>query len=154
MLRKMPAPVSALVKNLGLTFPVAIDPDGAVSDIAYQVRGIPTTIFVDANGVVTARHTGPLDEATIEAYLAPLLAVPQAVAVEDDNSALAMVNQELADSLPQLVEGDPPNPAATSLPVKPAPDFTLPAAGGQVVALGDYLAQGSSVVLVFYRGHT
>lgn len=65
--------VAAFAKELGLTFPIVLDQDGSISHVSYEVRGIPTTIFVDANGVVTARHIGPLDEATIESYLAPLL---------------------------------------------------------------------------------
>ncbi len=63
---------AAFVTETGLTFPVVLDPAGQVSDAAYQIRGIPTTIFVDANGVVTARHVGPLTEVTIEQYLTPL----------------------------------------------------------------------------------
>ena len=65
--------VAAFVDAMGLTFPVALDPDGQISDKAYQVRGIPTTLFVDANGTVAARHVGPLDGATIKSYLTPLL---------------------------------------------------------------------------------
>jgi thiol-disulfide isomerase/thioredoxin len=53
-----PAPVTALVQELGLNFPIALDSDGQVSNIAYEVRGLPTTVFVDANGVVVARHIG------------------------------------------------------------------------------------------------
>jgi peroxiredoxin len=68
--------VAAFVTETGLTFPVALDPAGQISDAAYQIRGVPTTIIVDANGVVTARHVGPLTEATIEQYLIPLQKQP------------------------------------------------------------------------------
>ena len=68
---------AAFVREMGLTFPVVVDSDGQVSDLIYEVRGIPTTIFVDAQGVVVARHVGPLDEAAIDAYLAPLLETAQ-----------------------------------------------------------------------------
>jgi thiol-disulfide isomerase/thioredoxin len=65
--------VTTFATEMGLTFPIALDPEGHISDEMYQVRGIPTTIFVDARGVVKARHVGPLDEAAIRGYLAPLL---------------------------------------------------------------------------------
>ena len=65
--------VAPFVDQLDLTFPVVIDSDGSVSDVAYEVRGLPTTLFLDAKGVVSARHIGPLDEDLIEDYLAPLL---------------------------------------------------------------------------------
>ncbi len=72
-----PGTAAAFVREMGLTFPVALDLDGQVSDMIYEVRGIPTTIFVDAQGVVVARHVGPLDEAAIDTYLAPLLETAQ-----------------------------------------------------------------------------
>ena len=56
----------------GLTFPILLDTDGQVNEM-YQVRGIPATFIVDANGVIVNRHVGSLDEATLEAYLEPLL---------------------------------------------------------------------------------
>lgn len=68
--------VSDFVAQLGLTFPVALDPSGQISDLNYQVRGLPTTIFVDATGVVAYRHVGPLDEAQIDEYVQPLLTAP------------------------------------------------------------------------------
>ena len=36
--------------------------DGAVSTL-YQVSGIPTSIFVDANGIVRDMHTGTMPDA-------------------------------------------------------------------------------------------
>jgi cytochrome c biogenesis protein CcmG, thiol:disulfide interchange protein DsbE len=47
--------------QFGLTYPLLLDRDGAVSE-RYQVRGIPTTVFLDADGVVRVRHVGPLTE--------------------------------------------------------------------------------------------
>ena len=64
---------ASFVEELALTFPVALDRDGRVRNIAYNVRGLPTTIFVDANGVIAVRHVVPLDKATIDKYLTPLL---------------------------------------------------------------------------------
>lgn len=71
-LREDAAAVTAYAAEFGLGFPLLLDTDGAVAN-AYRVVGIPTTVFVDADGVVRARHVGPLTEARIAEYLAPLL---------------------------------------------------------------------------------
>ena len=115
---------------MGLTFPVVLDPYGSISNVAYEVRGLPTTIFVAANGVVSARHVGPLNEAAIDTYLGPLL---------EQRTAQAGTNVESEeDSTP-------------SLPL--APDFTLAAANGDSVSLQDYRDK-QNVILVFYQGKT
>lgn len=71
-LRESPGTVQPFADKMGLTFPIVLDTDSVVSQ-QYQVRGIPTTLFLDARGVVVNRHVGPLDKQTIEGYLLPLL---------------------------------------------------------------------------------
>ncbi len=71
-LRESSGTVQPFADKMGLTFPILLDTDSAVSQL-YQVRGIPTTLFLNANGVVVNRHVGPLDKQTIEGYLLPLL---------------------------------------------------------------------------------
>jgi len=51
----------ALIEELGLTFPQAVDPDGDVS-AELEVAGLPSTIFATADGEVLEIHTGPLTE--------------------------------------------------------------------------------------------
>jgi peroxiredoxin len=136
-----PATVSAFAEELGLNFPIALDPDGQISNVAYEVRGLPTTVFVDANGVVSARHLGPLDEAMIETYLAPLL--------EIESKAEAKIEVEEQGSSPKTPSPQPQTQPSSML----APDFTLTAADGSTVSLQDYRDK-SNVVLIFYRGHT
>ncbi len=139
--KEQPEQVAGFVNELGITFPIALDGDGAVSGVAYKVRGIPTTVFVDSKGVVSARHVGPLDEATINSYLAPLL-----------EPMVATVEMPPAESQPEPVaQPDASAQPETALPA--APDFTLPSAAGDPVALSDYQDK-STLVLVFYRGHT
>jgi cytochrome c biogenesis protein CcmG/thiol:disulfide interchange protein DsbE len=50
-------------------WPNAEDPTGATA-LAYGVLGPPETFFVDADGVVRAKHYGPLTEATMAENLA------------------------------------------------------------------------------------
>jgi cytochrome c biogenesis protein CcmG/thiol:disulfide interchange protein DsbE len=52
-------------------WPQADDPDGAVA-LAYGVLGPPETFFVDAGGIVRAKHYGPLTDATMRDYLAQI----------------------------------------------------------------------------------
>ena len=56
----------------GWSFPSLLDPDGAVAR-RYQVFLLPSTIFINAQGVVTAMHRGPINATQIEQYLAKTL---------------------------------------------------------------------------------
>jgi hypothetical protein len=109
--------------QFGLTYPLLLDRDGAVSE-RYQVRGIPTTVFLDADGVVRARHVGPLTEDKFAEYVTPLL---------------------ISRADPKGLE----NPSG----LRTAPDFSLPRENSETIRLSDYRDK-SSVVLVFYRGQT
>lgn len=55
-----PSNAEPFVERLGVDYPLAIDP---ASDFHRSVGnfGMPTTLFVDADGIVRYRHTGPLD---------------------------------------------------------------------------------------------
>jgi peroxiredoxin len=71
--QEQPAQVKAFAEQMGLNFPLVIDPTGEVSTI-YQVRGLPTTIFVNAEGIVEAAHRGAiLNRPQLEPYLAQIL---------------------------------------------------------------------------------
>jgi peroxiredoxin len=60
------------VEDQGLTFTILLD-EASNAARAYQVRGIPSTLFIDQNGVIQVRHTGPMDEALIDQYVEMLL---------------------------------------------------------------------------------
>ncbi len=60
--------VQAFVKELGVTFPVLADSENSVADL-YQVGPIPTSFFVDKEGVVRAVQIGQLDANTLNQHL-------------------------------------------------------------------------------------
>lgn len=61
--------VSAFVDELGLTFPVLLDPGAAIQNL-YQIRGYPSSYFVDANGIIQVVHIGIMTEGQLDGYLA------------------------------------------------------------------------------------
>ncbi len=64
--------VQAFAQEQGLTFPILLDENGAVAQ-GYRVRGVPTSLFINREGVIQARYTGPLDESLIREYLDQIL---------------------------------------------------------------------------------
>ena len=52
--------VEPFVRELGLTFPVLVDPERQVGD-RYGVWGYPETFVIDQNGMVVERVIGPRD---------------------------------------------------------------------------------------------
>lgn len=64
---------ATFVKELGLTFPVLLDRDGAVSR-RYQLQALPTTFFVNRRGVIhDVVLGGPMDPVLIESKVLELL---------------------------------------------------------------------------------
>jgi peroxiredoxin len=64
--------VRTFASQNGLMYPLLLDREGDVS-AEYQVLGIPTTVFLDAAGVVQTRHVGPLTEDQFTQYTDPLI---------------------------------------------------------------------------------
>ena len=61
--------VSAFAGELGLTFNVLLDPGAIIQDL-YQIRGYPSSIFVDADGIIRIVHIGIMTEGQLDGYLA------------------------------------------------------------------------------------
>lgn len=61
--------VSAFVDELGLTFNVLLDPGATIQEL-YQIRGYPSSIFVDADGIIRVVHIGIMTEGQLDGYLA------------------------------------------------------------------------------------
>lgn len=60
--------VRAFIAAKGLSYPVALDPQKTVT-AAYDVRAIPTTYVIDANGVVRARFVDVIAPRQIAAFV-------------------------------------------------------------------------------------
>lgn len=72
-LQESEAQVVAFTGQMGLTFPILIDPGGQVFS-QYGVRALPSTFFVDPNGVIQEIALGgPLAPAYLESQVVSLL---------------------------------------------------------------------------------
>ena len=63
--------VPPFARAYGLTFPLLIADKKIVAD--YQVRSLPTSYLIDADGRVVRRWVGPLDEHAVENDILALL---------------------------------------------------------------------------------
>ncbi|MBI5292777.1 MAG: TlpA family protein disulfide reductase [Chloroflexi bacterium] len=67
------ADAAAFVQEFGLTFLIPLDRNGSVSK-RYQLRGLPSTFFVDRNGIIRSVIIGgPMSEALIQSKVEELL---------------------------------------------------------------------------------
>lgn len=71
-INESPTIVQSYTQELGLTFPTLLDRNGGVAQ-TYRVRGVPTSFFINREGVIHAQHGGPLSESLIQSYVAPIL---------------------------------------------------------------------------------
>ncbi len=134
-LREDAATVTEFAASNNLTYTLALDTDGAVSQL-YQVLGIPTTLFIDANGVVRSRVIGPLTEEAFAERIEPLL--PSQAAIETAPTAKPTNSSSSGE-----ISVYPNSPY----------DFTLEDQFGQPFTLSAALGK-QKLVLVFYRGKT
>jgi thiol-disulfide isomerase/thioredoxin len=67
-----PATVQRYVDQLGLTFAIPMDADFAVSEL-YNVRGLPTTYFIDSQGVIRQMWLGEMNSITLAEGVAEIL---------------------------------------------------------------------------------
>jgi thiol-disulfide isomerase/thioredoxin len=64
--------IITFVNKLDLTFPVLRDSQGKAMK-AYEIRFMPTTLFLNQQGQIVARHVGPLDQDSMSAQIEQLL---------------------------------------------------------------------------------
>ena len=65
--------IPGFLDEFGITFPIVLDEKGETVK-AYRILGLPTTIFIDSNGVINEIFTGPLNKAYIESKITELSA--------------------------------------------------------------------------------
>ena len=65
-----------LVRASGVTYPLGVDPDYKVADSLYHLRGLPSTVFIDAKGNVAATVLGQLSPRVLDDRLAGLTGHP------------------------------------------------------------------------------
>jgi peroxiredoxin len=63
--------VREFADELGLTFNLLLDPGGRIQR-AYQIRGYPTSYFVDSSGIIRVLHIGVMTEGQLDDYLAEI----------------------------------------------------------------------------------
>jgi cytochrome c biogenesis protein CcmG/thiol:disulfide interchange protein DsbE len=66
-----PEVVEAYIDDLGITFQVPLDTDMAVGN-RYNVQGMPTTYFVDANGVIRHMWMGEMNSVILAEGIAKI----------------------------------------------------------------------------------
>lgn len=78
--REQTAAIQSYAKELGLTFPLILDPKGEINS-AYGVIGLPTTFLIGRDGRAVALGVGPRDwaNAPARAIIQALLAEPVAL---------------------------------------------------------------------------
>ncbi|TVT28148.1 redoxin domain-containing protein [Salinicoccus cyprini] len=57
--------ISDFHEDYDLNFPVLLDEEGSVTD-TYQVKSVPTSYFIDSEGYIRFKFTGPMTEQSID----------------------------------------------------------------------------------------
>ena len=66
--------VKAFVQEFELAYPILLDRDGTVSSTLYQIKGLPSTFFVNREWIIrTVLVGGPMSEAFIRSKIEALL---------------------------------------------------------------------------------
>lgn len=69
-----PAKTLAFLEELGDPFAATgVDRDGRLG-LDWGLTGVPESYLIDASGTVVAKHAGPLDPASIQAFVKPVMA--------------------------------------------------------------------------------
>lgn len=64
--------VSPFVTEFGMTYPVLLDSDSEVT-IRYRVSALPTTIFIDSDGIIQEVFPGIINQAVLESRIEALI---------------------------------------------------------------------------------
>jgi thiol-disulfide isomerase/thioredoxin len=61
------ASVQQFIRDNSISFRIVLDPEGTIEK-KYQVIALPTTFFIDSNGILQAEHIGELNKDLIQKY--------------------------------------------------------------------------------------
>jgi len=64
--------VTGFIHPLGMTLPVWLDLNGAALDV-FENMDLPSSYVVEEQGTMRKRWTGPINQATLEKFVTPLL---------------------------------------------------------------------------------
>jgi cytochrome c biogenesis protein CcmG, thiol:disulfide interchange protein DsbE len=64
--------VAAYMNDLKLDFTVVLDLDGKIVQ-QYEIAAFPTTFWIDADGIIRAKHLGPLTTEDIDRYVTDMI---------------------------------------------------------------------------------
>ena len=64
-----PSAVQTWINGMGISFPIVMDTSDRDLERLFHIRGLPTTFFVDANGIVQYAKVGELHEEHFSAGL-------------------------------------------------------------------------------------
>lgn len=60
--------ILGFLRERGSSYPTVVDNKGKTA-IAYGIGGVPETFFLDANGVIVAKYSGPMSEGDLQEEL-------------------------------------------------------------------------------------
>ncbi|MBK8049774.1 MAG: TlpA family protein disulfide reductase [Anaerolineales bacterium] len=63
--------VNPFAEEYEMSMPVVMDPEGKLQDL-YEVRALPTTVFIDRDGNIASVYTGAMTPQTLSARLAEI----------------------------------------------------------------------------------
>jgi len=66
------AEVQRFVEEMGVTFPIPMDSDSTVGSL-YAIQGMPTTFFIDRNGIIRHLWIGEMNSVTLAEGIAEIL---------------------------------------------------------------------------------
>lgn len=65
--------VRAFVEEFDMTFPVLLDETGAVYNELYRLLGLPMSVFVDREGIITRIHIGIMTDQQVDEFVEEIL---------------------------------------------------------------------------------
>ena len=68
-----PELVEEMVRRLGITFPVGLDPTGAVAVGAFMIQRLPMTYFIARDGTVRSVWRGPINAKSLDREVGRIL---------------------------------------------------------------------------------